>query len=111
MPDFKGHSLSVSDVIVLNQHGKLNAYYVDACGFKELPEFARKLEKSGIQFDLPEFETRKVRNPMIESVASVRQRLKEKKRIVAAGVISNGRNHLSKDVKGKDGINPVLSSV
>ena len=48
---------------------------------------------------------------MIESVASVRQRLKEKKRIVAAGVISNGRNHLSKDVKGKDGINPVLSSV
>lgn len=79
MPDFKGHSLSVSNVIVLNQHGKLNAYYVDSCGFKELPEFARKLEKAGIQFDLPEFETRKVKNPMIESVASVRQRLKEKR--------------------------------
>ena len=53
LPDFKGHSLSVSDVVVLNQHGKLNAYYVDACGFKELPEFARKLEKSGNRFDLP----------------------------------------------------------
>ena len=111
LPDFKGHSLSVSDVVVLNQHGKLNAYYVDACGFKELPEFARKLEKSGIRFDLPESESRKVKNPMIESVASVRQRLKEKKKIVAAGVIPTGRNPLTKDVKGKDGMNPVLSSV
>ena len=33
--DFKGHSLSVSDVIVL----EAEAFYVDSIGFVEVPEF------------------------------------------------------------------------
>lgn len=37
--DFSGHSLSVSDVIVLKQNGELKAHYVDNFGFKELPHF------------------------------------------------------------------------
>ncbi|MDL2301089.1 DUF4316 domain-containing protein [Lachnospiraceae bacterium OttesenSCG-928-D06] len=37
--DFKGHSLSVSDIVVLKQDGKETAYYVDWIGFKEVPEF------------------------------------------------------------------------
>lgn len=37
--DFKGHSLSVSDVVVLHQNGQDTAYYVDSIGFKELPGF------------------------------------------------------------------------
>ena len=37
--DFKGHSLSVSDVIVINHNGKETAHYVDSAGFKELPNF------------------------------------------------------------------------
>ena len=37
--DFEGHSLSVSDVIMLNQDGKISAHYVDSIGFKELPGF------------------------------------------------------------------------
>ena len=45
--DFRGHSLSVSDVVVLNQKGKETAYYVDSFGFKELPEFFK--ERSEIQ--------------------------------------------------------------
>lgn len=36
---FKGHSLSVSDIIVLNKGGKETAYYCDSIGFKEVPEF------------------------------------------------------------------------
>ncbi len=36
--DYHGHSLSVSDVIVLNQNGKISAHYVDSIGFKELAE-------------------------------------------------------------------------
>lgn len=43
--DFKGHSLSVSDVVVLHQNGQDTAYYVDSIGFKELPEFLQN-EKS-----------------------------------------------------------------
>lgn len=37
--DFKGHSLSVSDVVVLHEKGSDSAYYVDSIGFKELPDF------------------------------------------------------------------------
>lgn len=37
--DFTGHSLSVSDVVVLHQDGQNTAHYVDHAGFKETPEF------------------------------------------------------------------------
>ena len=37
--DFKGHSLSVSDVIALKRQGEVNYYFVDSFGFKELPGF------------------------------------------------------------------------
>ena len=37
--DFHGHSLSVSDVVVLKQQGIVNYYFVDSFGFKELPGF------------------------------------------------------------------------
>ena len=41
--DFTGHSLSMSDVIVLKQHGEHTAHYVDAIGFKEVPEFIKPI--------------------------------------------------------------------
>ena len=37
--DFTGHSLSVSDVVVMRKNGERKAYYVDSFGFTELPEF------------------------------------------------------------------------
>jgi hypothetical protein len=37
--DFKGHSLSISDVVVLRRTGKETARYVDSIGFAELSEF------------------------------------------------------------------------
>lgn len=37
--DFTGHSLSVSDIIVLRQQGRVSCHYVDSWGFKELPQF------------------------------------------------------------------------
>lgn len=37
--DFRGHSLSVSDVIVLRDREEKKAYFVDSFGFKELPDF------------------------------------------------------------------------
>ena len=37
--DFRGHSLSVSDVVVMEQNGKKTANYVDRLGFQETPEF------------------------------------------------------------------------
>lgn len=43
--DYKGHSLSVSDVVVLNKNGHLSAHYVDSFGFKNIPEFLLDLDK------------------------------------------------------------------
>ena len=40
--DFKGHSLSVSDVVVLHQAGKDTAHYCDSFGFQQVPEFLRE---------------------------------------------------------------------
>lgn len=37
--NFTGHSLSVSDVVVMRKNGESKAYYVDSFGFTELPEF------------------------------------------------------------------------
>ena len=40
--DFKGHSLSVSDIVVLHQNGGDTAHYVDSIGYQQVPEFLKK---------------------------------------------------------------------
>lgn len=53
--DFTGHSLSVSDVIVLKSGGDKKAFYVDSFGFCEVKDFfAEKLERSEITFTVAE---------------------------------------------------------
>ena len=42
--DFRGHSLSVSDVVVIDIDGEQTAYYCDTAGFVEMPEFFREKE-------------------------------------------------------------------
>ena len=37
--DFKGHSLSVSDIVVFHENGRDTAHYVDRFGFQEVPQF------------------------------------------------------------------------
>ena len=44
--DFTGHSLSVSDIVVLHQNGKDTAHYCDRAGFSEVPEFLQPAQKS-----------------------------------------------------------------
>ena len=39
--DFRGHSLSVSDIVALKQNGVVSCHYVDSWGFKELPGFLK----------------------------------------------------------------------
>lgn len=53
--DFTGHSLSVSDVIVLESGGDKKAFYVDSFGFCEVEDFfVEKLERSEITFTVAE---------------------------------------------------------
>ena len=55
--DFKGHSLSVSDVVVLHQNRQDTAHYVDSFGYKEVPEFFKEQEKALIPDELETGET------------------------------------------------------
>ena len=65
--DYHGHSLSVSDVILLNQAGKKSAHYVDSIGFRELSGFQDKQERSSVlsqlkaKCDMPECNPTKCR--------------------------------------------------
>ena len=52
--DFKGHSLSVSDIVVLHRDGRDAAHYVDSIGYREVPEF---FKGQGRQLTPDELET------------------------------------------------------
>ena len=41
--DLRGHSLSVSDVVVLHHNGENTSHYVDSFGYREVPEFTKEL--------------------------------------------------------------------
>lgn len=43
--DFKGHSLSVSDIVLLHENGRNMAHFVDRFGFREVPDFLNLSEE------------------------------------------------------------------
>ena len=47
--DFRGRSLSVSDVVVIEQDGKAAAHYLDSVGFRELDGFLKKPVREAIK--------------------------------------------------------------
>ena len=49
--DFKGHSLSVSDVVVLHQNGQDTAHYVDSIGYQQVPEFLQPTQEKTLTPD------------------------------------------------------------
>ena len=50
--DFKGYSLSMSDVVVTEINNEQKAYYCDRIGFQEMPEFfAEQKEKFSVLFE------------------------------------------------------------
>ena len=54
--DFKGHSLSIGDVVILSRGGNRQAGFVDIMGFKDLPGFlpVNGLEKKTGQMEKAE---------------------------------------------------------
>ena len=88
--DFKGHSLSVSDVVVLHQNGQDTAHYVDSFGYKEVPEFFKEQENALIPADLETGETIKTPRGTFYVTAMSREQME------AAGY---GLHHQSDDGK------------
>ena len=87
--DFKGHSLSVSDVVVLHQDGQDAAHFVDSVGFREVPEFLQE-QKQLTPDDLETGETVKTPRGTFHVTAMSREQIE------AAGY---GFHHQSDDVK------------
>ena len=87
--DFKGHSLSVSDVVVLHQDGQDAAHYVDSAGFREVPEFLQE-QKQLTPDDLETGETVKTPRGTFHVTAMSREQIE------AAGY---GFHHQSDDGK------------
>lgn len=52
--DFKGHSLSVSDIVVLHQDGKDTAHYCDRFGFSQVPEFLQPDRAAEVTIPTPD---------------------------------------------------------
>ena len=76
--DFTGHSLSVSDVVVLNDGSTVKAYYVDSIGFAELPDFFKE------------------RNMDLQKENLLNEKLQEIEIFDKPGLFSNGRLRDSK---------------
>ena len=87
--DFKGHSLSVSDVVVLHQDGQDAAHYVDSAGFRQVPEFLQE-QKQLTPDDLETGETVKTPRGTFHVTAMSREQIE------AAGY---GFHHQSDDGK------------
>ena len=87
--DFKGHSLSVSDVVVLHQDGQDAAHFVDSVGFREVPEFLQE-QKQLTPDDLETGETVKTPRGTFHVTAMSREQME------AAGY---GLHHQSDDGK------------
>ena len=52
--DFKGHSLSVSDIVVLHQDGNDTAHYCDRFGFSQVPEFLQPERAAEVTIPTPD---------------------------------------------------------
>lgn len=44
--NFTGHSLSVSDIVVIQRGNQLTAHFVDSVGYRDVPDFARALQQA-----------------------------------------------------------------
>ena len=55
--DYRGHSMSVSDIVVLHQNGENSAHFVDSFGFTRLPDFMQTLTLEGVKEKEEEIDT------------------------------------------------------
>lgn len=86
--DFTGHSLSVSDIVVIEENGEQTAHFVDSIGFTKMPDFFLE-RKNNIVVDIPKYNLT-LDFSEINSVS-----LKEEQQNYIGGLDSNG--HEAKD--------------
>ena len=88
--DFKGHSLSVSDIVVLHRDGRDAAHYVDSIGYREVPEFFKEQGRQLTPDELKTGETVKTPRGTFYVTAMSREQME---------VAGYGLHHQSEDGK------------
>lgn len=99
--DFMGHSLSVSDVVVLHQNGENTSHYVDSFGYRELPEF---IQEQSILEEISEEKplvTDKVSYYVIEDLSTWAERGTEKSKLERFDSLTEAMEKFS-EYRGKD---------
>lgn len=69
--DFRGHSMSVSDLVILNQDGETTAFFCDSIGFTDVSDFVaqdyeKAREKPSIRQRLKQAQEKKAEQPSQE---------------------------------------------
>ena len=69
--DFRGHSMSVSDLVILNQSGETTAFFCDSIGFTDVSDFVvqdyeKVREKPSIRQRLKQAQEKKKEQPAQE---------------------------------------------
>ena len=102
--DFRGHSMSVSDIVALKVAGEVSCYYVDSIGFVKLPDFLipenyLKNAEMAMEDDYGMIDgiINNGKSPAIEERPSVLEQLKEKS--VPDTPFKSSRNHLERDME------------
>lgn len=86
--DYTGHSLSVSDIVVLHENGQNSAHYVDSTGYTEMPHFIRGLEMKGTAQKWQKTDSRQSEGRHMRQ-GSLREALEECKQVSE----KEGKNH------------------
>ena len=83
--DFRGHSLSVSDIVALRVDGVVSCHYVDSIGFVELPGFLKpenylKIAEMLLEDDYGMLDgiVNNAKHPALEERPSVLEQLRER---------------------------------
>ncbi len=86
--EFYGVNMSVSDVVALNQDGKIKTYFVDSFGFMELRGFIRQVEREPIRQETKKVSTKQ---SVLNALRNRQARLKAQEKARTADIPAQRR--------------------
>ena len=99
--DFKGHSLSVGDIIALRKDGELKAFYVDSFSFEEIPQFFPENRNDLVWDNDRETFLEKVQEMQSSQKAQESKASPDKQRPQKGHNIQQGRNRQKQNTKSE----------
>lgn len=100
--DFTGHSLSVSDVVLLHRNGEDHAWFVDSFGFTEIPEFLEITQEAVVEAP--------AEKEQVENMVSVTPEIYKRSVVYARehGELDEYRASMRENIACKEGIEQAI---